>query len=172
LVVSATAGGAPRLWLVATGAAAPIPLTPEGRAGRCEIDAAGGRVALIDAAGRLAVIDLAHLAAPAALRDVPVDLAGHRVCGWSSDGQVLARTTAAPVRVVAVDPATGAVTPRGQIAPPAAGLKGVDTFLVRGDVYAYSYGQELSQLYLMTAEPITRPRSATSARPAPASPSR
>ncbi len=54
--------------------------------------------------------------------------------------------------------ATGASTPLFEIAPPPLGRRGVDAVAVSpgGDAYAYSYGQELSRLYTMTAaDPLT-----------------
>jgi hypothetical protein len=147
VVRAAPAAGAPRLWLIGLDGGAPIPLTGEGRAGHVELDTARRRAAFVDAAGTLVVIDLRTRE----LREVPGAFAGDHVAGWSADGAVLVRSLAAPIRIRAVDPVTGVMTPRGEVAPPPAGLKGIDTFLVRGDVYAYSYGEELSQLYLMSA---------------------
>jgi hypothetical protein len=51
-----------------------------------------------------------------------------------------------------IDPASGARAPHRTIEPPRLGLKAVDQFVLHadGERFAYSYGQELSQLFLMT----------------------
>jgi hypothetical protein len=50
-----------------------------------------------------------------------------------------------------VDPTTGGETPHVEIAPPPLGLKAVDSVVLHTDGvrFAYSYGQELSQLFVM-----------------------
>ena len=77
---------------------------------------------------------------------------GARVpCGWLADPDaVLVRTSSLPLLVSQIDVADGRLRPRQQLAPPAVGLRAVDAvvFDERGERYAYSYGEEQSQLYL------------------------
>lgn len=62
------------------------------------------------------------------------------------------RSSTTPVQLTAVDPATGAAAPLFTLEPPPLGLESVDSLVIRGDGsrYAYSYGYELSQLFLTT----------------------
>jgi hypothetical protein len=60
------------------------------------------------------------------------------------------RSTTTPIRVIRVD-LDGKTTPMFEVAPPAIGLKAVDSFVLAPDgTYAYSFGQELSQMFAMT----------------------
>jgi len=75
------------------------------------------------------------------------------VCGWlASPDAIVIRTTTTPMQLDRIDPTTGARTPHLTIQPPLTGLKAVDTLVLHagGERYAYSYGQEISQLFLMT----------------------
>ena len=78
------------------------------------------------------------------------DHAGDVVCAWLPPDTLLVRSLASPVRVRRAGAAAGDV--EIEVAPPPVGLKAVDSFVVSPDgaTYAYSYGQELSQLYLAT----------------------
>ncbi|HET9988254.1 MAG TPA: hypothetical protein VFQ65_07035, partial [Kofleriaceae bacterium] len=62
------------------------------------------------------------------------------------------RTTTTPMQLERVDPTSGARTPHLTIQPPLTGLKAVDSLVLHADGarYAYSYGQEISQLFMMT----------------------
>jgi len=151
LLSAADSEGARRMWRLDIEGRAPVPLTAPGQTGRCELDARRRRAAFVDPAGALVVIDLGD----ATQKTVTGTFEAHRVCGWTPEGRVLVRSNAAPVRIVAVDPGDGATTPAGEISPPPAGLRGVDTLIVRGDVTAYSYGQELSQLFIMSGAVAT-----------------
>ena len=89
---------------------------------------------------------------------LPGDFLRQVACGWLDRGAIVLRSTTTPLRLAAVDPATGAASPYLTIEPPLLGLKSVDSLVIRGDgsLYAYSYGSELSQLFL-TALPDQRP---------------
>jgi hypothetical protein len=146
LVLTASAGPARRMWLATTGGAQPIPLTEEDRAGKCELDPARRRAAFVDDNGRLVRIDVDARR----IVEVAGGLAGQRVCGWSPDGRsVLVRGNGTPLVVTAVDAETGARAPALELVPPPVGFKIVDALIVRGDAYAYSFGQELSRLFLV-----------------------
>ena len=71
------------------------------------------------------------------------------------DVSIVVRSTTTPLVLERVDPTTGARTPHRTIQPPPLGLKAVDQFVLHadGERFAYSYGQELSQLFLMTPQP-------------------
>ena len=75
------------------------------------------------------------------------------VCGWlAAPDAIVVRTTTTPMQLERIDPVTGARSPHMTIQPPLTGLKAVDTLVLHPDGvrYAYSYGQEISQLFLMT----------------------
>jgi hypothetical protein len=138
-----------RVWRVAP-AAAPQPLTEPGVTGDLAIDAARRRCAFVDPRDRLIVVDLAT-------GDVrPLGMYPRAVvCGWLADPDViLVRSTTTPIDIVRVDPATAALAPYREIAPPPVGLKAVDAVVISRDgaVHAYSAGHELSALHLMTLE--------------------
>jgi hypothetical protein len=149
VVVGAAAGRAPRLWRVTLGDTPPSPLTDEGHFGPCELDPARRRLAFIDRDGRLTVVHLNRQGSqvlPGVYRDQVVS-------GWlSGSDSIVTRTMTTPLRLLRIDPASGAAMPYREIAPPPLGLRAVDSFVLRadGNVYAYSYGQELSRLYLMS----------------------
>jgi len=147
LVVRGAAAGRPaRMWRVAVEGGAITPLTAEGLFGIGAVDRATRRLAFVDVDDRLQVIDVDGGAAAAprpGFRD-------RRVCGWTAAGEVLLRTTFTPVDIARLDLVTGARTPHLRITPPPLGLKAVDAVvLAAGGAYAYSYGQELSELFLV-----------------------
>ncbi|MFO0584258.1 MAG: protein kinase [Anaeromyxobacter sp.] len=145
LASGAAPGRRPRLWRLEPGRA-PVPLTQEGVHGRAVLDAAGRRAAFVHE-GRLLVVPAEASAEPSA---APGAFAGDEACGWRG-AEVLVRTSSPPIAVRRVDPGTGASAPLLTIDPPALGRRGVDAVVVAaGGAYAYSYGQELSRLYLMT----------------------
>ncbi|HEX2572624.1 MAG TPA: protein kinase [Polyangia bacterium] len=149
VVVGAAAERRPRLWRVHLGDTPPAPLTDEGHYGPCELDPARRRAAFIDPDGRLTVV---HLAPPRA-EVLPGAYREQVVSAWLSGGDaIVVRTRTTPLRLLRVDPRSGAATPYREIAPSPLGLRAVDAFLLRADggLYAYSYGQELSRLYLMS----------------------
>ena len=140
-----------RLWLLTVGgvgAPPPVAITDEGVAGAVELDPSRGRAAFIDDEGRLRVIDLATRNG-AVLAE---GLGAQVVCGWLDGGDIVIRTATTPIRLTRVEPRTGAQVHYREIAPPAVGLKAVDSLVLRrdGGLWVYSYGQELSRLYLMT----------------------
>ncbi len=149
VIVAASADGRPRrLWHVAGGP--PRPLTDEGVDETFVVRPDGRAVALV-AGDRLHVVELAGPRRVLAAAD-------EAVCGWSSDGgAVFLRTLQTPVRVRALELATGASTPRFEVRPPRLGLRGVAALVVdaRGEGYAYSFGQELSRLYSMALDGVT-----------------
>ncbi|MEJ7599491.1 MAG: protein kinase [Kofleriaceae bacterium] len=128
----------------------PVALTAAAGAGELAIDPARQRCAFVDAAGRVRVIELATGAATT----LPGMFTGHAICGWLASGRIVLRTATTPIQLTQLDPATGGREPLFSIEPPAVGLKAVDAFVIHPDGarYAYSYGQELSQLHVMTLE--------------------
>jgi tRNA A-37 threonylcarbamoyl transferase component Bud32 len=150
LIVAGAAGGAPlRMWRVSTAGVAPVALTDEGIAGACQLDPARRRAAFIDDAGQLVVL---AVDTPGSARVLPGAHPDHVVCGWLDAGDVVIRTTTTPLVLTRIAPETGATTPYLRIEPPPVGLKAVDALVLRADgaMYAYSYGQEVSQLFVMT----------------------
>jgi hypothetical protein len=92
--------------------------------------------------------------AASAVKVVPGDHSDKLVCGFRQGGaEIFMRNKGSPIRVQRVDVVTGDVALEREIAPPALGLRGVDSVVLSalGDAYAYSYGQELSRLYAMKA---------------------
>jgi eukaryotic-like serine/threonine-protein kinase len=137
-----------RLWRLAIGEA-PAALTELGIAGRLAIDPIGRRCAVVDPNDRLHVVELAT----GADRVVAANVARRFACGWLADrDSILLATATTPLELARIDPITGAEQPFTTLSPPPVGLKAVDSLVVhaQGTRYAYSYGQELSQLYLMT----------------------
>jgi hypothetical protein len=149
VIAGGTATDPPRIWRVALDGAAPVPLTDPGVAGECHLDPARTRGAFVErAAGRLGVIEIAT----PGVRWLPGAYADHVVCGWLATGEIVVRTTTTPLRLRTIAPDTGAAVPLFDIHPTPVGLKAVDSLVLRpdGGMYAYSYGQELSQLFLMS----------------------
>ncbi|MFN0247377.1 MAG: protein kinase domain-containing protein [Kofleriaceae bacterium] len=147
LVTAAVAGHRPRLWRWDLASSA-VPLTAEGVFGDVAVSPDGHRVALITD-GELVVID----AATAASSRVPGAFVDEVVCGWHTDNaSVFVRGLTPPIPIQRVDVATGTRTRVAEIAPPSLGLGGVCAVVIdhAGDAYAYSYGQELSRLYVTT----------------------
>ena len=140
-----------QLWRLALDRA-PFALTGAGvtATGELALDPARRRCAFIDPAGRVLVLELAT----GATTTLPGTFVRHAVCGWLASGAIVLRTPTTPIQLAALDPATGAHRPLFTVEPPAVGLKAVDAFVIHPDGvhYAYSYGQELSQLHVMTLE--------------------
>jgi dipeptidyl aminopeptidase/acylaminoacyl peptidase len=137
-----------RLWRLAIGAA-PVALTEAGVAGRLAIDPARRRCACVDARERLHVVELAS----GAHRVVADKLGPRFAAGWLAEPDaILVSTSTTPLELARIDAASGAEQPFTTIQPPPVGLKAVDSLVVHRDGvrYAYSYGQELSHMYLMT----------------------
>jgi eukaryotic-like serine/threonine-protein kinase len=114
--------------------------------GHPALDPARRRCAFVARDGRLHVLEPATGAAHV----VPGMFADRVACGWLADPDaIVLRTQTTPVELVRVDPATGATAPLREITPPPIGLKAVDSVVLSSDGarYAYSFGQELSQLY-------------------------
>jgi hypothetical protein len=147
LVLGGSAGGAsPRLWLARLGGQGAQPLTSEGDFGVGAIDSAARRVAFVDASGRLQWLSLT---APQQRRVVHASLLGHEVVAFRGGG-ILVRSTLPPLTISRVDAETGQREELFEISPPRVGFRAVDAVAVSpdGKRYAYSYGQELSQLFL------------------------
>src|SRR5262249_1848339 len=88
-----------------------------------------------------------------AIHAVPGSFRYSLVSGFREGGaEVYVRSQWPPIEVRRVALSDGAVTPHLQIVPPPLGRRGLDAFGISaaGDAYAYSYGQELSRLYVMT----------------------
>jgi eukaryotic-like serine/threonine-protein kinase len=136
-----------RLWRLSLDGA-PVALADTG--GPFALDPARRRCAYVDRAHTLRVLDLATGAA----RALPGELTRAEVCGWLAEPDaIVVRSTTTPIALDRIDPSTGARTRHLDVQPPAMGLKAVDSFVLHagGTRYAYSYGQELSQLFLMNA---------------------
>jgi eukaryotic-like serine/threonine-protein kinase len=148
VIAGSTPTEAPRMWRVAIDGDPPVALTEPGVAGQCHLDGARARGAFIGIDHRLGVIDVAN----PGVRWLPGAYPDHVVCGWLATGEIVVRTTTTPLRLRKIAPATGAASPLFDITPAAVGLKAVDSLVLRPDagLYAYSYGQELSQLFLMS----------------------
>jgi hypothetical protein len=97
----------------------------------------------------VAILDLADRR----LRYLAGEWRDHNVAGWLGSDALLVRGPGAPITFTRVALADGAASPWRVLPVSTVGFMAVDTALVRanGSRYAYSYGQELSQLYLMTA---------------------
>jgi sugar lactone lactonase YvrE len=117
-------------------------------AGKLAIDPARTRCAVVDKQGRLHVIDLATGAA----RVLEGNFGRRFACGWLAEPDaIVVATLTTPVELVRVDPTSGAEALHLKITPPPLGLKAVDAVVLHsgGQRYAHSYGQELSQLFVM-----------------------
>ena len=137
-----------RLWRLAVGAE-PLALTPTG--GEFALDPARRRCAYIDKRARRRALRVLDLGTGEA-RVLVDDMGDAEVCGWLAEPDVIAvRSATTPIVVERVDPASGARTPHATIQPPLTGLKAVDSFVLHRDGvrHAFSYGQELSQLFVM-----------------------
>lgn len=135
-----------KLWRLALDHA-PVVLADGG--GRFALDPGRARCAYIDDRRGLHVLDLAT----GATRALPIEPVATDVCGWLAEPDaIVVRSTTTPIILTRIDPVTGARSPHGQIQPPRLGLKAVDNFVVHPDGvrHAYCYGQELSQLYMMS----------------------
>jgi hypothetical protein len=112
------------------------------------LDPARRRCAFVDPRGSLHVLGLAT----GARATLPGDFRRQVACGWLDRDAILLRSSTTPLQLTAVDPTTGAATAYLTLQPPRLGLKSVDSLVIRGDgsLYAYSYGYELSQLFLTT----------------------
>ena len=143
-----------RLWRLALDAppkpfdlAMPRDRTTHTYGERLAIDPARGRCAIV-IDGQVRVVDLATGTART-LGGVAPGV----VCGWLAEPDaIVLRSPTIPIELVRMDPATGATAPHLTIQPPTIGLKGIDSVVIHPDGvrYAYSYGQELSHLYVMT----------------------
>ena len=132
------------LWRLAIGVA---PVRVATNAGRFALDSTRTRVAFLDGDGVL------KISANGAVTTVGTFGRAYEVCGWlASPDAIVVRTTTTPMQLERVDPTSGARTPHLTIQPPLTGLKAVDTLVLHSDGvrYAYSYGQEISQLFVMT----------------------
>jgi hypothetical protein len=82
-----------------------------------------------------------------------VRLVRSELCGWLTEPDAIAiRSTTTPIAIDRIDATTGARTRHREIHPPRLGLKAVDSFVLHagGDRWAYSYGEELSQLAVLS----------------------
>jgi eukaryotic-like serine/threonine-protein kinase len=141
-----------RLWRLAFGAT-PTALA-DAAAGPFALDPARRRCAYLDPDRALRVLDLATGASSVVIDALP---ATEEVCGWlASPDALVVRSTTTPIILDRIDPASGTRTRHREIQPPPLGLKAVDTFVLHagGERFAYSHGQELSQLFL--TDPLAR----------------
>jgi hypothetical protein len=135
-----------RLWRVSVDAQ-PVALTETGAV--FALDPARQRAAYVDHLGHLQVLELAS----GAVQPVIGDFTRSEVCGWLiTPNAVVVRTTTTPLLLDCVDLASGARTRHLERQPPQLGLKAVDALALYagGERYAYCYGQELSQLVLVS----------------------
>jgi hypothetical protein len=145
----AAAGAGLRLWLVRLGPGQgdPAPLTSEGLVGAGHLNADASAFAFVAPDGRLLTVGLdgERLAA------IPGTFTDQQVCEWRSG--LFVRTLSVPLQISRIDPATGASRPYKTVSPPPVGRKGVDAFFMSSTAgaHAYSYGEEVSKLYLMSA---------------------
>ena len=137
-----------KLWRLAADAK---PVEIAETLGSFALDPARARCAFIDRAHALHILELAT----GARRTVPIQLGREEVCGWIAEPDaIVIRSTTTPLVLDRVDPTTGARTRHLEVQPPLLGLKAVDTFVLHADGkrFAYSYGQELSQLVVLTPQ--------------------
>jgi hypothetical protein len=135
-----------QLWRIAFDIA-PVALAEA--AGSFALDPTRMRCAYLDRARVLRVLELAT----GTSRAFPNALGSEEVCGWlATPDAIVLRSTSTPLVLDRVDVSTGARTRHLEVQPPLLGLKAVDAFVLHpdGERYAYSYGQELSQLGLLT----------------------
>ncbi len=146
IIVNGARGADGMRWWRRTADGRLAPLSDAGVAGTAAVSPDQRQLAVL-ADGALRVIAIADGHATA----VPGTYPDGQVCGWR-DGDVLVRSSAPPVEVRRVSPATGTSTWHVTLAPTGPGLRGIDGLAVaaQADAYAYSYGVELSRLYLMT----------------------
>jgi hypothetical protein len=138
-----------KLWRLAEGAA-PVEVAA-GCRGAFALDPARRRCAYVDPAGALVVRDLAT----GETRTLATELVRTHVCGWlAAPDAVVVRSMTTPIVLDRIDAVTGERGGHLQVAPPALGLRAVDTVVIHpdGERYAYSYGQELSTLFLATLD--------------------
>jgi len=150
LVVGAAAGRPRRRWRLDPDRTL-VPLTDETVAGRAQVSPDGTRAALIHD-DRLLVVTIDRVGPPTVVAGSYVD---EDVCSWLARGTAVAlRSKSPPIQIRRLDLASGASAQLLEIDPPLLGRRGVDEVVVseNGEAYAYSYGQELSRLYTMTAE--------------------
>lgn len=117
--------------------------------GRIALDPERKRCAYVDDSGRLHVLDLSSNAT----RIIAQGLTQHSVGGWLAERDaIVVRWTGVPIRLELFDPLTGARTPFRVIEPPRLGLKAIDNFVMHagGAHFAYSFGQEIGTLALVT----------------------
>ncbi len=136
------------LWRIGAG----VPVAVAQDAGRFALDGARARAAYVDPAGVLKVLVLAT----GAVTTLATPGRTAEVCGWLATGEIALRSTTTPIEIDRVDPQSGARTHHMTVQPPLTGLKAVDTLVLHPDGVhvAYSYGQEISQLFVAT--PLTR----------------
>jgi hypothetical protein len=140
---------ADKLWRLSFDAP-PVPLVDAG--GSFTLDPTRQRCAYLDRDRRLRVLELASGRSTA----LPIRLVRAELCGWLRDPDAIAvRSTTTPIVVDQIDATTGARTHRRTIVPPPLGLKAVDSFVLHadGERFAYSYGEELSQLVVIRQRP-------------------
>ena len=117
-------------------------------AGSFELDPARRRCAYLDRDRTVCVLELAS----GRSTTLPIKLVRAELCGWLAEPDAIAvRSTTTPIVVDRIDPSTGTRTHHRTIRPPPLGLKAVDTFVLHadGERFAYSYGEELSQLVVI-----------------------
>ncbi|MEO8699518.1 MAG: serine/threonine-protein kinase [Kofleriaceae bacterium] len=145
-----------QLWRLAAGAEPIAIAVPSPLVGMFALDPARRRLAFVAADSALRILDVAT----GTLRALPGTFAHTEVCGWLADPDAIAvRSTTTPILIDRIDPSTGTRTRHAEIRPPAIGMKAVDAFVLHADGvrHAYSYGQELSQLFVTDMPPTDMP---------------
>ena len=136
----------PRLWHLDLEVGKARPLTEEGVFGRGAVDTSRSSFAFVDVQGDLNVVTLDGVK-----RRLAKGLAELVVCGWSGE-HPLVRTSSTPIEISRVDSQSGQLDFERRISPPALGAKGVDALVLAtsDSRYAYSYGQELAELFYVS----------------------
>ncbi len=148
IVMGAEQGHAVRSYAVDIAGGKPAPVTPDG-VGSIVLSVDGQRLAARDASGSISIFSLDGKAA----QSVP-GTAGMLPLQWSADGRFLFATAPdeVPARVIRVEVATGRQELVRRLSP--SDSAGVYRLLPielspDGKCYAYSYGQTLSDLYVV-----------------------
>jgi Tol biopolymer transport system component len=148
LVSGRELGRGPRLYAQVLESGKRVPITPEGVAGGAVLSPDARLVAL--AAGGKTVFYPVEGGDP---RPGPELAPGETLVQWSRDGRTLyARNPEIPVKVFALDVASGKRQLWREIVPPdRAGIVAISPILITpdGGAYAYTYQQQLADLYLV-----------------------
>jgi Tol biopolymer transport system component len=159
-MVGRVAGHKPRTYElnVVSGTSGKVaPLTPEGTAGRAVSPNGEWLAVLVDGVPNLFNLRTRTLLRQGDLSSV-IDPQRQRLAGWSADSTAifLTEVDGRSASLFRVELASLARTPMGRIEPnDATGVLGLASVTIApdGDHYAYIYSRQLSQLYVMQAQP-------------------